>query len=317
MRRMIEKETELIVSGSIAEDSIKVVGQSLLGHFSELHPQFSVSLFVDSMERHRGGTGANIAYTMALLGEHPILLGSLSQFDTEYLAHLQSKGVNIDHIHKSKKETSRFDVVTDKENNQFATFYPGAMFDSSALTLVPWKGKSAYAIISAHDPDRMHQQVIECVRHGIPYCFDIGQQTNNSDKRLVLDGINNAHVLIANAHEMETLAKKIGSTIEEMKTHVPIVITTLGKDGARIEGSTVEEPIHIPVAPVTKVVDPTGAGDAWRAGFFVGLKQGHNLATAGRWGAVAASFAIEKNGGQEHNFTMADFQKRLRPLLVP
>ncbi len=192
-----------------------------------------------------------------------------------------------------------------------ATFLIGAMGDSESLTLLPWKSKKVFAIIAPHDPKMMQQQIEECIAHQIPYCFDFGQQVNNSNLEMIRKGALNTAVLIANDYEMQTLAQRIGITSEELKLIVPLYITTYGKEGAVIEGIKVSQPIHIPAAPVAKVVDPTGAGDAWRAGFFAGLAQGKSIEEAGYMGAVTAAYAVEHKGGQEHVFTADEFATRL------
>lgn len=235
----------------------------------------------------------------------------MGEADREYAEQLKEMGIDTNSIHFSQLPTSAFDVVTDDDNNQFATFHIGAMADSEKLTLVPWGGKNVFAIISAHDPVRMHQQVQECASLGIPYCFDIGQQTNNATDGLIPDGIANASFLIANDHEMRVLADIMGTTPEKMKKTVPLYITTLGKHGSRIEGSLVEKPIEIPAAPISRVADPTGAGDAYRGGFFAALANGDDLYQAGLKGAVTAAYCVEQKGGQNHRFTKRAFEARL------
>lgn len=310
--------TQLILAGSVAIDTIRYIPHSIFDLFKDLHPRFSLSLLIDEKEEFRGGTGANIAYTLSLLGEQPILLAAVSHLDREYVAYLEKIGITTEYLYESSQGIPAFDVITFLDTTQFATFYSGAMKDSDKLTLLPWSCASdkqdVYAIISAHDPLAMHTQVNQCRSLGIPYCFDIGQQTNNSTLGLIIDGVAGAHILIANEHEITIIAEKLGMTVDVLEQSVPICITTLGKDGARIAGYTVDGYLDIPITQVSNVLDPTGAGDAWRGGFFAGLKRGFSLFEAGLWGSVAAAYAVESHGAQEHTYSVGEFFNRLDDL---
>lgn len=309
--RAINSDTQIIVTGSIAEDLIKVIPQSfiefLTKSFSPHHPNLSVSFLVSRMSRERGGTGANIAYSLGLLKAEPVLLGSLGKSDTAYAEHLASQGVNIDHLHWSDLDTASFTVLTDQDNNQFAGFYPGAMTDPAireTLSLKPWAGSDAYVVIAPHDPEMMLQQIHECVEGNLPFMFDIGQQTDNSELELIETGIKYAHMLIANENEMHRLAQRLDQDPEEMKDVLPIAITTLGKKGVYLQGQLVGERQRIPAVKVENVVDPTGAGDAYRAGLLAALKLGIGIEDACRVGAIVAAEAIQYAGGQKHQLDL-------------
>lgn len=311
---MLNPETRVIVSGSIAIDNITVLSIPLIQQIREyVHPTVSISTLIDDEQvfELRGGTGANIAYTLALLGENPILLAATSKKDEEYLQQLSAAGVDVSYVHRSHRPTARFSVTTDSLNNQIATFLRGAMADASSLTLLPWRNQQVFVIISPHDPAQMAAQVEECVNHHLPYCYDIGQQISNTNPADLLRGVQNTSMLVANEYEMLRLSELTGVTQAEFRATLPLYITTHGKDGAVIEGTLAPEPIHIPAASVERVVDPTGAGDAWRAGFLAGLRRGKNLIEAGGMGAVSAAFVVEQKGGQEHRFSQAEFADRL------
>lgn len=315
MTRSYRNIETLLVSGSIAQDVITVVAQGIVSQIRESsHPQISLSYLLndDDVKTYRGGTGSNIAYSLGLNGVPAVLLGSIGESDTTSLPPLEAIGVNTQYVHRSKFDTASFRVITDRDNNQIATFYPGAMQDSSSLSLNRWNDKNAFLILSPHDPRQMRIQVAECQKYNIPYAYDFGQQVINLPAEDLSAGVDNASVLIANDFEMKTLSERIKRPITEIKAAVGLFITTLGKDGAIIEGADVTEPILIPAAPVEKVVDPTGAGDAWRAGFFAGLFAGQSLSESGLRGALTAAYAIQQKGAQEHKFSPGEFEAQLQ-----
>lgn len=310
---MAKKENRIIVSGSIAEDMIFVVPGLLADHLRfQSERNISVSILSDEHQRHRGGTGANIAYTLALLGEKPILLGAIGKKDEAYLKQLAKIGVDVTQVLRSDLETSAFTVLTDVENNQVAAFSAGAMGDPenfmrSADLLAR---TSAFVMISPNDPELMEAQISLCKNYGLRMCFDVGQQVINGSVELLRAGVESCEVLIANDYEMVRIAERLEISLEDLIASVPVCITTLGGDGSRIEGSQVPDQLEIPIANARDVVDPTGAGDAYRAGFFYGYLRGWDYETCGKLGSTAASFAIEQFGGQEHIFTRDEFAQR-------
>lgn len=314
LHSVVAGRSELITTGSLAVDEITVLSHALIAEIrGNTHPHVSISLLIDDEQvtQYRGGTAGNIAYTMALLGERPILLAATSDQDESYLRRLAELGVQVTHTHRSHLKVAKFSVITDRDNNQIATFMRGAMSDASSLTLLPWEGESVFAIISPHDPAQMRVQIDQCIELRIPYCYDIGQQISNTPPADLELGVRHAAVLIANDYEMQKLAELTGLQPDHLAAETPLHITTMGKDGAIIRGYLAEQPLQIPAAAVTAVVDPTGAGDAWRAGFFAGLHQGKDLAAAGAMAAVSAAYVVEQKGGQSHFFTPQQFAERL------
>lgn len=272
----------------------------------------SISIFLTELKDAYGGVGANIAYSMALLGDEPILLGSVGKDALLYMEKLAHDGVNIKHVFESDLPTASFNVITDSDQNQVGGFYPGAMFDSDALTFAPWKKDNPIVVVAPHDPKAMKRQVKECKDFGLRLCYDIGQQVSNLPADEMAEGVKAAEILILNDYELTVLSKKTGLSTEEIKNTVPIVVTTLGKKGSIIEGKKVPKTITVGVAKPTKVADPTGAGDAYRAGFLYGYARDWPLKACAQLGAVCGTYAIEIMGTQSHVFTPKEIIKRYK-----
>lgn len=309
----MKNNKKIILCGSIAIDRI----MNFTGKYKDLlklgkTDAMSISVFLAGMKNAHGGVGANIAYTLALLGDKPILLGSMGREAGEYFQKLTSLGIDTSNIYLSELPTASFNVITDEDNNQIGGFYPGAMFDSESLTLDKWKGDKALVVIAPHDPKVMRRQIEECALYKLPMCYDIGQQVVNTSVEDLKYGLSCTHILILNEFELSALSQKVGESAESLKLRIPIVITTLGENGSLIEGKDVSAKIKIMAVKPNGVADPTGAGDAFRGGFFYGYIRGWDLEKCGQMGAVAASFAIEKHGTQEHQFTKDEFKDRCR-----
>ncbi|HUC20865.1 MAG TPA: PfkB family carbohydrate kinase, partial [Candidatus Polarisedimenticolaceae bacterium] len=200
----------------------------------------------------------------------------------------------------------------DSEENQVGGFYPGAMTDSQDLGLTAWKDQDPLMVISAHDPAAMARQVAECRKWDLHLCYDVGQQVTNLPVNDMIDGIKAAKVLIVNEYEMDTLAARTNMDIEIIKNTVPVVITTFGKRGSVIEGVTVQKPIKMEIVKADQVVDPTGAGDSYRGGFFYGYSRGWDLEVCAGLGATCAAYTIEQHGTQGHSFTLEQAAQRYK-----
>ncbi len=290
---------QLILCGSIAIDRI----MNFSGRYKDLiQPDklhvLSISVLLDKMEETKGGVAANIAYSLARLGEQPILYGSVGDDATPYIEELGMAGVDTSHVHLSELPTASFNVMTDMDDNQIGGFYPGAMADATSLSLRQWAGQAVLVCVSAHDPIAMRRQTEECAELKLRLIYDPGQQVSNISGDDLKVGVSAAEVLVANDYELGILCSKTGLSETEVKTKVPIVITTYGKDGSMIEGKTLDKPIKIAIAKPDKVVDPTGAGDAWRAGFLYGYLRQWELQTCGQLGSTLASLIIEQHGTQ-------------------
>jgi adenosine kinase len=294
----------IVISGSIAIDRIMRFSERYADHIRpEKIDSLSISIFLDEQKDTYGGVGANIAYSLALLGDEPLLLGSAGTDAVAYLEKLAHDGVNITHVHESRLPTASFNVITDTDQNQVGGFYPGAMFDSDTLSLAPWQHANPIVVISPHDPKAMRRQVEECKTWSLRLCYDIGQQVSNLPADEMAAGVQAAEILILNDYELTVLSEKTGMSITDIKKTVPIVVTTLGKNGSVIEGVRVPESIAVGVTKPSHVADPTGAGDAFRAGFLYGYARDWPLKACAQLGAACGTCSVETVGTQTHHFT--------------
>ena len=272
----------------------------------------SISPLVEKMKRTRGGTAGNIAYSLALLGENPTLLVSVGKESKEYISDLQKMGVDTDNVHFSELPTAMFSVLTDKNNCQVGGFYPGAMSDVTSLTVGKFAKEDILMVISAHDPGGMAAQILECKKMKKRVLFDPGQQTLVLSKEVLRAGIESAEILIVNDYEMGLLVKRTGWSQKEIVGKLKVCIVTLGENGSKvwISGKTVRVPAIS--LPAETVVDPTGAGDAFRAGFLYGYTRDWEVTTCMKLGSVLASLVVACHGTQEHSLTWDDILERYK-----
>jgi adenosine kinase len=311
----------IVVTGSLAYDYI----MNFPGYFKDhilpdkVH-MLTVSFLVDSMRRMRGGVAGNIAYTLALLGERPLVVATAGQDFGEYRAWMEGQGIDASGIKLIDDEfTASCFINTDKSNNQILAFYTGAMAQSKHLSLLDLGlGEHDLVIISPTDPEAMSRYAEECRTHGIPFLFDPGKQTPRLDGEQILAGLIGASVLVGNDYEFAMMAQKTGKTEAELIASAPLTVVTRGEQGSTLYTSqTNGQGLHIPVAPISDVVDPTGAGDAYLGGLAFGLARRFPLEVTGRVAALAAAYAIEHRGGQEHTYTLADFAERYAAAFGP
>lgn len=302
---------QIIICGSIAIDRI----MSFSGRYRDLiQPDklhvLSLSMLLDKLVDSPGGIGANIANSLAHLGEKPVLLGSVGLDSEAYIEKLKSVGVDISRIHFSELPTASFNVITDNEDNQVGGFYQGAMGDAESLSFKPWEDQNVLIVVCAHHPEAMNRQVAECKSLGLRLVYDPGQQIVDklTDSH---SGIMTAELVFLNDYELSAFCQKNDLTPQDLKTQVPLIITTFGKHGSVIEGSRLDAPIKIEAAKPMQVVDPTGAGDAYRAGFLYGYLRQWDLRICGQLGSVVASFIVEQSGTQQH-FSLQAVKDRYR-----
>jgi adenosine kinase len=304
---------KIAVTGSIAFDYL----MSFPGYFRDhILPDkldsISLSFLVDSMIRQRGGVGPNIAYTLALLGAHPVLIATAGEDFEEYRTWLESNGVDTCGVTVIKGEyTASFFANTDRANAQIASFYTGAMAHAREISIVKAAGeKPDLVIISPNDPGAMAQYVEECKRENIPYAYDPSQQIVRIDGGQLKAGVEGALALFVNEYEFELLQKATGLSADEIFGKVDVTVITCGEHGSQIHQHG--KMIEIPVVPPKQIADPTGVGDAYRGGFLTGYNRGLSIELCGKMGALAATYCLEQRGTQNHHFTKLEFIQRFR-----
>ena len=303
---------KLTVTGSIAFDYL----MHFPGRFADALKEeklesVSVSFLVQEMTKHRGGTAGNIAYTLGLLGGKPLLMATAGKDFSDYRVWLDEAGVDTTATLTIEDEyTSSFFANTDLDENQIASFYAGAMGHAGKLSFGSDAPETDLTIISPNDPEAMKAYVAECKESEIDYIFDPSQQTlwlSGDDLR---SGIEGCYLLAVNEYELHLIQEKAGMTEDEIVAIASRLIVTLGSKGSRIRVDDLE--YHIPVVPPTEVLDPTGAGDAFRAGIMRAMQIGLDWKMAGRFAALSATYAIENMGPQGHDFTREMFVSRFR-----
>jgi len=302
----------VVCSGSVAYDYL----MSFPGYFRDhILPEqidcLSLSFLVDTMVKQRGGTAPNIAYTMALLGEKPRLVATVGEDFEEYRNWLESKGIDTTYVRVvAGKYTASFFANTDLSNAQICTFYTGAMANASEVSIKEIQPKPEMVIISPDDPLAMKSHAEQCVELGVPYLYDPSQQVVRLDAESLREGVEGAHSLFVNEYEFNLLQKHTGLTPKAIQDKVTFMVVTCGKRGAVVYADGKE--FQIKTVPPRALVEPTGVGDAFRAGFVVGYRRGFDWQTCGQMGALAATYVLEQRGTQSHFYTPEDFVNRYR-----
>ncbi|AEW93654.1 MULTISPECIES: carbohydrate kinase family protein [Streptomycetaceae] len=304
----------IAVTGSIATDHL----MTFPGRFSDqlvadqLHT-VSLSFLVDTLDIRRGGVAPNICFGMGQLGLHPILVGAAGADFAEYRAWLERHGVDTASVRISEVlHTARFVCTTDADHNQIGTFYTGAMSEARQIELqsvADRVGGLDLVHIGADDPEAMLRHTEECRTRGIPFAADFSQQLARMDGeeiRVLTDG---ATYLFSNEYEKSLVETKTGWSAQEVLTKVGTRVTTLGANGVRIERDG-EPVIEVPTPQEEAKADPTGVGDAFRAGFLAGLSWNLGLERAAQVGCMLATLVIETVGTQEYELRRAHFMDR-------
>lgn len=302
----------ILVAGSIAYDRI----MDFHGRFKEhvipdkIHI-LNVSFYIQQLRQSFGGTAGNIAYNISLLKEDPILVATHGNDFGDYEVWCRKNKVITQFSKEIKKlPTSSVYIITDLDDNQIAAFYPGAMFHSNGSLTKSLLKKSGMAIISPGNLEDMKKYPKSLKRAKVPYIYDPGQQITSLSKNDLIAGIKEAKVLISNDYEYQLIRNKTRLTESKIREMVEILITTKGNKGSIIK--TKDKQYKIPIARPKKVLDPTGAGDAYRAGVIKGLIYNFPLPKIGRLAATISAYAVENYGTQAHKFNWADIKKRYR-----
>lgn len=301
----------VIVTGSLAFDTIMDFPGYFADHIlpDKIHI-LNISFTLKTLKKQYGGTAGNIAYNLSLLGETPLILGAAGGDFENYRRHLQREGVETNEIKICKNlATSSFFVITDLADNQIGGFYPGPMAKKMAIDPRDLKDASL-VVVAANNPALMLQYARGCRKAGIGFIFDPAQQIIRLDKKDLLVGIKGARVLIGNDYEIALIQEKTSLSKEKLLELVEVLVTTLGEKGSLIETGRCR--FVIPPATPRKVLDPTGAGDAYRAGLVKGLLSGWPWEKVGRVASLAAVYAVERYGTQQHRYTWQEFRERYR-----
>ncbi|GAB1421250.1 carbohydrate kinase family protein [Anaerolineales bacterium] len=272
----------------------------------------SLSFLVEDMTKHWGGVAANIAFTIGKFGLHPKLMGTVGRDFNDYRDWLEKAGVDTSTVTQiGQVFTASFFANTDLDNNQIASFYSGAMAYSKNIKISDVLDTTPdLVVISPNDPGAMSNLAAECRERQIKFIYDPSQQLARLDGETIKQDMDGAHLLIINAYEADMICAKTGLSMDQVRKMIDIVVVTRGDKGSSI--FTNGDEIKIPIFKNTMVIDPTGAGDAYRAGFITGLAKGIDLETSGKMGALCACYVLEQIGTQNHNFSQDAFIKRFR-----
>lgn len=299
----------IYISGSIAYDRIMTFPGNFKDHIlpDKLHI-LNVSFMVERMEEKRGGCAGNIAYTLALLGEKPLVLASVGRDFLAYEEAFVELGLPLDGLRRCEDcFTALCYITTDLQSNQITGFYPGAMSLPCQYPFPNLQPQEDVAIVSPGNLDDMRELPRYYRQHGIRYIYDPGQQIPVLQADDLLDAITGSFALTTNDYELDMICKATGKTRAEIQARTQWLVTTYGEKGSCVSGPSRTD---IPAVPPACLVDPTGAGDAHRGGILRGLTAGLSMPEAACLGATCASFAIEEYGTQLHRFDRQAFLAR-------
>ncbi|MFC4602196.1 carbohydrate kinase family protein [Rhodococcus kronopolitis] len=290
----------IAVTGSIATDHLmRFPGRFAEQLLADQLQNISLSFLVDDLEVRRGGVGGNIAYAMGVLGGSPLLVGAVGADFAEYRTWLEGHGVNCDSVRISETaHTARFVCTTDQDMAQIASFYPGAMSEARDISLADLPAGVDLVLVGANDPAAMTRHTEQCRELGIPFAADPSQQLARLSGAEARELIGGAKYLFTNEYEWALLLQKTELTEAEIAAQVGLRVTTLGAKGVEIvdaEGNFV----RVGVVPEKEKVDPTGVGDAFRAGFLTGQSAGLSLERSAQLGSMVAVLVLETVGTQE------------------
>ncbi|OEU78470.1 MAG: carbohydrate kinase [Desulfobacterales bacterium C00003060] len=301
---------KILVSGSLAYDRI----MDFPGRFSDhILPDkihiLNVCFTVNGLKEKFGGTAGNIAYSLALLEESPLILAAAGKDFDRYETWLRKHQLSLEGIRRISEElTAGAYITTDLADNQITGFNPGTMKYPSLFEFDGVDPKKTLAIVAPGNIEDMLTYSSTCKERNIPYIFDPGQSIPALSGDRLIEMLTGSSLLISNDYELEMILRAAGLEKTQILQRTAGIITTLGEDGSLI--CTRDQEIKIPAARASRVQDPTGAGDAYRAGLIKGLVLGKSLPDAARMGGVCASYAVECHGTQEHWFSQEEFWDR-------
>ncbi|MFI6031554.1 carbohydrate kinase family protein [Amycolatopsis magusensis] len=298
----------ITVAGSIATDHL----MTFPGKFSELFladrlDRVSLSFLADRLEVRRGGVAANIAFGLGRLGLAPRLAGAVGPDFGDYGDWLRDHGVDTSAVRVSQeRHTARFTCTTDLVQNQIATFYPGAMVEAKEIDLGR-VGPIDLAVLAPDDPEAMLRHTAQCRELNVPFAADPSQQLATLDREQTRQLITGAQFLFTNEYEAALLQERSGWTRRQVLERVRTWITTYGEEGVAIDGP---RSLRVPAVPAHDIADPTGVGDAFRAGYLAGFAWGWPDERAAQLGCALATAVLETVGPQEYKLVASDLAAR-------
>ena len=303
---------QILISGSICYDHIMDFPDSFANHIlpDQIHI-LSVSFVVDTLKKNFGGTAANIAYTINLLGGKGVPVGTVGTDAKSFMEHFRTHNISTEYVKEvSDTSTATAHITTDKDDNQITAFFVGALAHAEKVSLKNITEPVSLVILSPNKKEATMQYAQTCKIKKMPYVFDPGQQITTFSKDEIIPLVESADYVIANDYEMKLIQNKTNMSTADMLAHNKAIIITFGAKGSAIV--TKEKTYAIDPCPSTSVQDPTGAGDAYRGGFFTGISQGFDYQTCGQIGSVAATYAVEHYGTQNHRYSPKEFSERYR-----
>ena len=301
----------IAVTGSIATDHLLTFdGRFVEQLLPDQLDRISLVFLASDLQVRRGGTGANIAFGMGVLGQAPLLVGSVGKDSADYLQWLRDHGVDTGGVTVSEHLASpRFTVTTDNDQNQIGAFYPGAMAEAAAIELAPL-GEMDLVVVAPNDPGAMLRHTAECKARGIAFAADPSQTLSFLAGDAIRSLVTGAQWLFTNEYESGLVREKTGWTDADVLEVVGTRVMTRGAHGLVITRKG-EDDLAVPVAPAIKIAEPTGVGDAFRAGFLSATSWGLGLERCAQVGALLATHVVETVGTQEYSFTSGSFLARL------
>lgn len=304
----------IALTGSIATDYL----MTFPGQFSEQLVEgqldkISLSFLVEELAIHRGGVAANIAFGLGCLGVRATLVGAVGADFADYGQWLERHNVDTSSVHTSQlRHSARFLCTTDADNNQIASFYPGAMSEAREIELKPIEqrlGSLDLVVVSPNDPEAMLRHTEECRQRGFPFMADPSQQLARLDGDQIKTLVDGAGYLVTNEYECGLLEHKTGWSGDDILDRVDTWITTRGADGATVHRKG-EPDVAVPVPRVDGIADPTGVGDAFRSGYLAGVGWQLSPQRSAQLGCMMATLVIETVGTQEYHFDAGIFLER-------
>jgi adenosine kinase len=295
----------------MAYDTIMVFRDRFKNHIlpEKIHI-LNVAFLVPDMRREFGGCAGNIAYSLAMLGGDPAIMAAVGVDAQPYFERLASLNLAADHVRKvDETYTAQAFITTDLDDNQITAFHPGAM-NFSHLNSVHDAADTKLGIVAPDGRDGMLRHASEFKEAGIPFIFDPGQGLTMFDGEELLAFIDQANYVTLNDYEAQLLQERTGRTLEELAKRVQALIVTRGAQGSLIYADG--QGLEIPCVEPKAVVDPTGCGDAYRAGLLYGIAQGLDWRTTGQLASLVGALKIASRGGQNHRFTRDEIAQRYR-----